>query len=181
MSISKRTGLGLIVGLLALAFAALPAIANAAPELTEPTGTTVPVGATITGTSTNAVTKLDAPPKQQNLTCKKVVVHGIVKANSGTVVEIVDDSADTAEGCEIEGAAITVKPTLTSINLTSAAKTAAFDFTAGTLSETSNATVTYVSGASTIHVAGPVTGGRTGSFSGDFTLTNSKGGLIKVD
>jgi hypothetical protein len=178
MKISKRAGLGLILGLLALAFTALPAIASAAPELTEPNATTVPVGATITGTSTNAVTTFN---NGVVLKCKKVVVHGIVTVNSGTLVEVSDDSADVAEGCEAGGAAVTVKPTLTLIKLTPTVKTALFDFTGLGLTETSDATVTYTSGASTIHVAGAVTGTEKGTFSGDFALTNAKGGAIKVD
>jgi len=180
MATSKRVGLGLIVGLLAMAFAALPAIASAAPQLTEPNGTTVPVGATITGTSTDAVTVFTGPPSR-TLRCKKVVVHGIVTVNSGTVVEVSDDSADVAEECELDGSPIAVSPTLTLIKLTSSVKTASFDFTAGPFSESSDATVTYTSGASTVHVEGAVTGSAAGTFSGNFALTNSKGGAIKVD
>lgn len=179
MKVTKPLGLGLIVGLLAMAFAAVPAVASAAPQLTEPSGAAVPENATITGTSTNAVTVLTGAG---TLKCGKVVVHGIVTKNTGTLVEVaMDGEADTAEGCTLEGSPVSVKPTLTSIKLTPTEKLAVFDFTAGTAAETSTSTITYTSGASSIHVEGPVSGTLPGSFSGDFALTNASGKAIKVD
>ncbi|MBS1887219.1 MAG: hypothetical protein JSU06_08530 [Actinobacteria bacterium] len=178
--IRKPLGLGLVIGLLAMAFAALPAIASAAPQLTDPKGS-VAVGTTITGTSTNAVTKLGT----EELVCKHVEVHGKVKANTGSLVEVEMDGAnDKAKECTFGGSSTEVKPTLTSITLTPTEKTAVFDFEVltakGFVTATSSSTVTYTSGASSVHVEGPVTGGVSGTFSGDFALSDANG-VVKVD
>ncbi len=185
MSVKKPLGLGLLIGLMAMAFGVLPAMASAAPQLTNPNGTTVAVGTTLTATSTNATTVI--PAFETTLTCEKVAVHGIVTKNSGTEVEVSMDEAgtDTATGCKRNGTTpVEVKPTLTSIKLTAATKTASFDFSVPALglTESSDATVTYTGPcAKTIHVAGPVTGSASGSFSADFTIENAKGEAICVD
>lgn len=184
MSVKKPLGLGLLIGLMAMAFGVLPAMASAAPELTNPNGTTVAVGTTLTATSTNATTVIPVP--KTTLTCEKVAVHGIVTKNNGTEVEVSMDEvgADTATGCKVSGIPVEIKPTLTTINLTATTKTAAFDFSAPALglTESSDAAVTYTGPcAKNIHVAGPVTGTAAGTFSGDFTIENSKGEAICVD
>jgi hypothetical protein len=180
MTIKRSFGAGLVVGVLAVAFAALPAFASAAPQLTDAKGS-VTVGTTVTGTSTNATTVTASG----NLVCKHVEVHGIVKANTGTLVEVeMDGSSDRAKECTFAGNPTEVKPTLTSITLSSSVKRAVFDFEvltgSGFVPESSTSTITYTSGASTIHVAGPVTGAISGTFSGDFTLSDANG-AVKVD
>lgn len=180
MSKKKQLGLGLVIGLLAMAFAALPAMANAAPELTTSKEAAVSVGTTVTATSTNAVTVLE---KVGTLTCTSVTINGIVEENTGTKVKIgMDKETDSATGCLLSGVLpVEVKPTVESIILTSTSKTANFSFKSPTLGATetaSNAAVTYTGPKATkIHVAGPVVGTATGSFSGDFTLA----GGITVD
>jgi hypothetical protein len=176
MSKKMRLGLGLVIGLLAMAFVALPAIASAAPELTTSKGATVPVGTTVSATSTNATSVLTGVG---TLVCNHVEIHGIVEENSGTSVKIgMDKESDTAKECHLnkEPAEVAVKPTLTTISLTVASKTASFDFTAlgGAISETTSgtgATVTYTGPKATvIHVAGPLDGTASGTFTADFTL-----------
>jgi hypothetical protein len=162
----------------------LPAMASAAPELTNPNGTTVAVGTTLTATSTNATTLI--PGLGITLTCEKVAVHGIVTKNNGTEVEVGMDETgtDTATGCKANGGAVEIKPTLTTIKLTGTTKTAFFDFNAPGLGLAldSDATVSYAGPcAKSIHVAGAVTGSASGTFSGDFTIENSKGEAICVD
>lgn len=180
MSIRRSFGVGLVIGVLAVAFAALPALASAAPQLTDPKGS-VAVGTTITATSTNATTVTETG----SLVCKHVEIHGIVKANTGTLVEVeMDGTSDKAKECTFGGEPTEVRPTLTSITLSSTVKQAVFDFEVltkqGFVSESSTSTVSYTSGASNVHVAGPVTGAIPGTFSGDFTLSDAKG-AVTVD
>jgi hypothetical protein len=180
MSIKKPLGLSLLVGLMAMAFVALPAMASAAPQLTNPDGTTVAVGTTLTATSTNATTVLT---KIGTLRCEEVIVHGVVTENSGTSVKIKMDepNVDSAAGCFLnEETPVAIKPTLNSISLTASSKTAVFGFTGGGLTESSMSTVTYTSPATSIHVEGPVTGTASGNFSGDFTIEAPKG-MVTVD
>jgi hypothetical protein len=184
MTIKKPLGLSLLVGLMAMAFVALPAMANAAPELTNTNGTTVAVGTTLTATSTNAVTTLEGGT---TLTCGKVAVHGIVEKNTGTEVEVKMESTsvDTATGCLANGVVpVGISVTLTTIKLTAAVKTASFDFSAPALglTEMSDATITYTGPkATTIHVSGVVTGTKVGTFTGDFTIENAKEEEVLVD
>lgn len=176
MSLKKPLGLALVLGLLAMAFAALPAMASAAsPELTDPFGP-VEVGETISATSENAVTEVGTT----KLVCKHVEVHGIVTANGGgTVTVAMDGASDTATGCTFGESPTEVKPTLTSISLTAAKKTASFDFEVltekGFVSETSTSTVSYIAPTNKVHVEGPVEGALSGTFSGDFTISDSQG------
>lgn len=183
MSLKRPPGLSLVIGFIAMAFVALPAMASAAPQLTSPPGTTVPIGTTLTATSTNAKTVLGSTI----LTCEKVAIHGIIKKNSGTEVEVEMESTkvDTATGCKVNGVfPVTIEPTLSGIKLTGSSKTAEFEFVAPGLElvESSKATVTYTGPcAKTIHVAGPVTGSASGTFTGDFTIENTKGEEVCVD
>jgi hypothetical protein len=178
MSLKKPLGLSLLVGLMAMAFVALPAMASAAPQLTSPKGTTVPVGTTLTATSTNATTVLTGIG---TLECEEVVVHGIVIENSGTSVLVGMDETgpDSASGCILSGVGpVAIGPTLTSISLTGSSKTASFSFSGSGLTESSTSTVSYTSPATSIHVEGPVTGTAPGTFSGDFTVKGPKGVVI---
>jgi hypothetical protein len=184
MTIRKPIGLSLLVGLMAMAFVALPAVAGAAPTLTTPSGSTVPVGTTLTATSTNATTVLD---DGTTLTCEHVTIHGIVEKSSDTevLVGMEKTSVDTAEGCLADGfLPVEIEATLTSIKLTATVKTASFDFAAPALglAEESDATVSYTGPkATTIHVKGTVTGSEAGTFTGDFTIKGPKGEVISVD
>ena len=184
MSIKKPLGLSLLVGLMAMAFVALPAMASAATQLTNPNGTRVAVGTTLTATSTNATTVLS---KGTTLTCEKVAIHGIVEENSGTsvLVKMEKSSVDTATGCLANKVLpVEINPTLTAIELNETNMTASFDFSAPAFGviESSDAAVTYTGPkATTIHVAGEVTGTEAGTFSGDFTIEGPKGETISVD
>jgi len=82
MSIRKPIGLGLIVGILALAFAALPAIASAT-TLDNAAGTKLAVGAAVTAESSNLVFTGSTGVK---LECKKNTLGGKVTANAPTPV-----------------------------------------------------------------------------------------------
>ncbi|MBS1678564.1 MAG: hypothetical protein JST08_14405 [Actinobacteria bacterium] len=172
MNTRKSLGFGLVIGLLAMAFAALPAMAGAA-QLTDANGS-VEVGETVTATSKNAVTNLGLAGE---LTCEHVVVNGVVTANSGGKVTIAMDEAgsDSATGCKLKGGPVSVAPTLTSINLSGSTGTAVFDFTVGGSLESSKSTVSWVSPATSVHVAGPVEGPLPGTFSGDFTISDEAG------
>jgi len=82
---SKKLMTGLLA-LVALAAMALPAVASASPELTQPTGTTVAVGSKITAvnigdtlmtdTNTNVITR-----------CSTAELSGELNKNSGTAIE----------------------------------------------------------------------------------------------
>jgi hypothetical protein len=80
MSIRKPIGLGLIVGILALAFAALPALASAT-TLDNSAGTPIPVGTTLTAESPNLVF---TGATGVNLECKKSTLSGKLTANAPT-------------------------------------------------------------------------------------------------
>lgn len=178
MSARKSLGLGLIVGLMAMAFAALPAFASAA-ELTDPSGNPLPPETTITGTSTNAITKTELG----TLECEHVVVNAILKVNSGGNVEaVMDGENDSATNCEIPALGpVSVEPTLLSLRASGSSGIAEFEFlVAGSLLEKSTSTVTWVSGGTSIHVEGPVTGALPGEFSGDFALS-ANGSPVTID
>jgi hypothetical protein len=152
---------------------AVPAMASAS-ELTDSAGA-VEVGEEIVGTSTNAVTQTGAG----ELVCEEVVVHGTVTQNSGGIVKAIGAGGDTATGCTLAGEPTTVSPNLESIELLSPTSgTAKFSFlVAGALPESSTSSTSYTSGATSIHVAGPVTGAVEGSFSGDFSLADGNGAV----
>lgn len=179
MRFKKSLGLGLVVGLLAMAFAALPALAGAA-QLTDESGSAVETPATISASSTDAETVLTPGGL---LVCKHVEVHGILTTNSGgsVVVAMDEEGVDTATDCTREGEAITVEPTLEGINLSGSTGTASFSFKAGPFTEFSTSAVEWSPPALSAHVSGSVTGTVPGSFSGDFTFTDEKGGALTLD
>jgi hypothetical protein len=80
MSIRKPIGLGLIVGILALAFAALPALASAT-TLDNGAGTVLLPGAAVAGESGNLVFESVTGVK---LECKKNALSGKVTVNAPT-------------------------------------------------------------------------------------------------
>lgn len=172
MNIRRPLSLGLVIGLLAMAFAALPALASAA-ELTNSEGASVEPGATVSGTSTNAITETQFGP----LVCEHVEVHGIVEVNSGGEVEVVmdEEGGDSATGCTFMGKSATVEPTLNSINLSGSSGTANFQFVVNGFPESSISSVTWSGSATSIHVEGPVEGVIPGEFSGDFALSDANG------
>jgi hypothetical protein len=67
-----------------VAFAVMPAAASASPELTHPTGTTLPVGTSILATNTTP-TKFTSAFTE--VTCSTATMTGKVAKNSGTEVE----------------------------------------------------------------------------------------------
>lgn len=179
MQFKRPLGFGLFVGLLAMAFAALPALAGAA-QLTDESGTAVETPATISAASTNAETVLTPGG---TLTCKHVEVHGILTTNSGgSVVVAMDEAgADSATECSLEGTEVTVEPTLEGINLSGSTGTASFSFKLGAATEFSTAAVEWSPPASEAHVSGPVTGAVPGNFSGDFTFNAGNGEPLTLD
>jgi hypothetical protein len=84
MSIRKPIGLGLIVGILALAFAALPALASASTTLENlTTGKPLAVGTAIDAVSENLVFTGETGV---NLECKKSTLAGPLTANAPTPI-----------------------------------------------------------------------------------------------
>jgi hypothetical protein len=71
MSLKRPLGLGLLIGLVAMAFTALPTMASAAPQLTDAKGS-VAVGTTVTATSTNATTVLPGSVRSNANTSKSM-------------------------------------------------------------------------------------------------------------
>jgi hypothetical protein len=180
MSIKKSLGLGLVLGLLAMASAALPAMAGAA-QLTSGIEEPTDAPSTISATSTDAETVV---PGFGVLVCEHVEVHGILEANADdSVVVVMDGEDDTAEGCELEGGSVSVKPTLEEINLSGNTGTAKFSFVVagGLLEEESTATVAWTSPATMAKVEGPVTGSAEGAFSGHFSFSGEKGEPLTLD
>jgi len=92
----KSLGIGIAIGLLALAFAALPAMASAAPTLVEEGGGALGVGETVVGTSTDLVTETQG---FGNFECKKVTLNGEVTQESPASVA----GGGSAEGCTAAG------------------------------------------------------------------------------
>jgi hypothetical protein len=96
MFVKKPIGVGLVIGLLALAFTALPAMAQAAPTLKDSKGT-LPIGSTVLATSSNLVTVTPTG----TLTCEEVTLDGIVTSNPAAALE----GEGEANGCLVNGAA----------------------------------------------------------------------------
>jgi hypothetical protein len=97
MSIRKPFGLMLVVGVLAMAFASLPALASAAPSL-KAGGVNLAKGSKIIGTSSDLKTETESGP----LTCSSVTLNGEVTENPGAKV---GNGTGSASGCLVGGAA----------------------------------------------------------------------------
>jgi hypothetical protein len=182
MAIKKSLGIGLVIGLLAMAFAALPAMASAAPTI-KSGGSTLKVGTAIKATSSNSETVTVAG----TLKCTSVSLEGKITENPGAKI---GSGSGSTSGCTAGGSPITVSPvTVTSITFnTGGTGTAAFSFgynigVSCTLSATA-APFTYSGGTvqfSSAALVGSGTGCPTsGSFSGKFTLTTAAGAAVEV-
>jgi hypothetical protein len=97
---SKKPMTGLLA-LVALAAVALPAVASASPELTQPTGTTVPTGSKVTGANIGDILMTDT---NMNIIyrCTSGDLSGELTKNSGTAIEANVTSASFA-GTGTEG------------------------------------------------------------------------------
>ena len=94
MLIKKPIGVGLVIGLLALAFTALPAMAQASPTLRS--GKTVlGVGAAVTASSSN----LQTVTSLGTLSCTSVALSGTVKVKEPAKI----GGTGTASGCSATG------------------------------------------------------------------------------
>lgn len=93
----KSLGISLLVGLMALAFAALPALASAAPHF-EKEGSGVEYSGTGVGVSSNIETETSVG----TLTCKKVTLTGTVKGAK------IEKGSGTAETCSASGLEVKV-------------------------------------------------------------------------
>ncbi|HET7506939.1 MAG TPA: hypothetical protein VFJ53_01145 [Solirubrobacterales bacterium] len=82
---SKKLMTGLL-GLVALAAMALPAVASASPELTSPTGTTAAVGSKFTAVNIGEMVMTDTNGNIINR-CTSADLSGEVTKNSGTAIE----------------------------------------------------------------------------------------------
>jgi hypothetical protein len=69
------------------AFAVLPAVASASPELTHPTGKTVPVGTKILGTLVGGTSTLTDTSGNPLVHCTTATMTGEVTQNSGTSIQ----------------------------------------------------------------------------------------------
>lgn len=191
MTIRKPITLGIIVGLLALAFTALPAMAQAAPTLRSG-GKVVAKGTKILGTSSTL--KTETP--EGTLTCEKVTLEGEVTENPGAKAA----GNGSATGCFVGG---TVPVTITEIvfNISVAAGGAAsgnatfvFDlpgspvtrchlsgaFT-GTWTNGSDVVVIKPSTLTGKKLEGPGTCPASGKLSGEVTLETTTGSPVTVN
>jgi hypothetical protein len=190
MFTKKPFGIGLAVGLLALAFAALPAMASAA-ELTDEAGA-VPVGEEIRAESGNTTTKTAVG----ELKCKKVNIGGEVTTNSGGTVTLamLPASEEIAQECvrstPLGEEAVTVSATFTHLHLSPETNTAVFDFSVkfpglGGLVCNFEGTVaaSAIEGGAKLNAKGTVVGTsaepcpKGGEFNGDFALSDSNGAV----
>ena len=182
----------MLLGMAVVAFAALalPAVASAAPALTEPAGTLVPKGATIVGTSTNSTTVTSAG----TLTCAKVTVTGEVTENTGSSVKGVAKGEGKTEGCKLGSSSLTITdPTLLAISSNTPGKgVVSLTFIADLFGIPchfvgNNLPFTYTSGSDSMSIAGTLTGTSgfpcpsSGSFSGTYTLETSNGTPLILD
>jgi hypothetical protein len=98
-----------------VAFAVVPAVAAASPELTHPTGTTLPTGTKIKATN---VGNTQMTSSAGTITCTTATMTGTVTKNSGTAIEGDIESAhftglESENRCE--GGLGAVKVTVTSV------------------------------------------------------------------
>lgn len=179
MKQKRSVRLGLVAGLLALAFAALPALAGAA-QVTDEGGNPLEVGSTLEASSGNTTTKLGA----NTLSCSNVTIRGGLETNSGGTVLVKGSGEDEASGCLLNGSIpVSVTVQFTGLHLSAATKTATFDFTVhlpGGLSCTyaSTSTVSYTAPSSVVGIAGTVTSSSpgcttSGTISGEFTAVEA--------
>ncbi len=171
----------LMAAVAVLAFA-IPALANAAPSVTSSKGvlakasTETKNASTITGTSTNVVTKSSLG----ELKCEKVTVTAWLTKNTGTEVHATTDSGsqNKAVGCTAGGTPVEITdPTIVTLqaNLAgSGTQTVSLTFTLPAVGCTFTGTVsfTYVPSSAVIHIAGSLTSTACGAatIAGDFTL-----------
>lgn len=164
----------LLLGMAVAALAAFiaPAMANAATQLTNENGETLPVGTTVTATSENTVTEAEG----NVLTCEEVDLHGTVEVNNGTTVKIVDHEGSTTSGCEFDGfLPVEIDPTLTELHIgPSTPGTAVFSFTVTTLGCTATSGASSVVGgasSNSLVVSAAVTGTcGNGNLNGEYEL-----------
>jgi hypothetical protein len=176
----KKRSLAVVAAsaLCALAFAAVPAMASAT-ELLNPNGALVPNGTPLVLRSTRVLLDFDGLGYRTE-SCKNWEFVGVVKENSGSVVQVGGTGEVKSNLCEISGAATPWKTTFESMELTSTKKALTFSMTDSPFSESSVASVTYISPATSIHVSGVLGGSMSGSFTGDFKILNPKGAEVKV-
>lgn len=186
--------LGLIIG--AVIVIAAPVSASAAPALTMPAGTLVPVGKQITGDSTNSVTVTPLG----SLECFHVAINFQVTQNSGTWIGAwAPAGSGFASLCELGGRFIQINNIeLSSFSSTVSGKgTADLAFVAHLPGELTchfksafpGTPVTYTAGSSSLHLAGeleanPEICGEAGevAISGDFALSTwSSSGAVILD
>jgi hypothetical protein len=175
----------------AIAVFAIPATASAAPTVTMPAGTLVPVGTELTGTSTDAeiTTSLGA------IHCGTVHVNAELTKNNGTEVEAVGVGQGLATTCAFTaGEAITVTDvTLFKLSATAAAKKLEFTLIADLgpvtchfVTPAGGINFTYVSGSDTITIAeqkltATPAACRPGEFQASFTIETTAGGAVILD
>jgi len=188
MFVKKPIGVGLVIGLLALAFTALPAMAQAAPTLRDSKGI-VAVGETVLATSSNLVTVTS----KGNLTCSNVTLTGKVTSNPPAKLS----GTGTGTGCKAAGV---LPVTITSIefsdefleggtdeghvkfvyDITEAGLTGCF--LEGPISST------WSNGSSAVPISGSLTGGggsaecpKSGTISGTLNLETKDGTAVTVN
>jgi len=177
----------LMAAVAVLAFA-IPAMANAAPEVTISAGTTAKVGQVIKGESTNAKTQTSLG----NITCAKTVINAKLTENTGTSVKVTGNGGGEAATCLLGGKEVKVTDlTLTDLSASSAGQgtlrmTYVWDMSGGIVchfvSPAGGIPFTYTAGSSKITLtnadftATPA-GCEPAFVTGEFTITNPETGL----
>ena len=187
----KLTMLGMAIA--ALAALAIPAMASAAPVVTDPEGVILGTPANLKGVSNNAVTT-NTP--LGTLECGTVEITAKLTENTGSKVKA-EGTGGTTAVCETsEEEALTVtNPTLVSLTSTTAGSgSVSMSYTADVGSfecpySANNGTFTYANDTDIIHVHAilttpfvpcrPVSGSIT--FEGTFTITTSNGAIVTFD
>ncbi|HEX7278358.1 MAG TPA: hypothetical protein VF255_01935 [Solirubrobacterales bacterium] len=188
---------GLILGLVALALTAVPAVASA-NTLTNELGAHVPPETTVEGTSTNATTVTSVG----SLFCKHVKINGIVTdsgESSGTVHIAMDGAKDTAIECHrttptTTEANVSVTPTFETLHLeTGGTNTATFSYLVhfpglgGLTCQFGGTVAASVTGTGGLQASGAIGGTspepcpKGGNFSGTFSLSSPEFGPLTLD
>lgn len=105
MFVKKPLGVGLVIGLLALAFAALPAFASASVTL-KANGEALKAGTEVSGTSSNVITETEGG-FGPTLECSSVSIHGEVVANESEPAEL-GNGGGSATGCHAGAATVLI-------------------------------------------------------------------------
>jgi len=182
--------LSLLLASIAAFVFAVPALASAAPEITDPGGTTVAPGALLEATN---ITAADTTTSLGKFTCKAMTITMEVNTNGASTFQLVGKGQGTSSSCSIGGKPSTNTDfTLTLLHsATVGSGTINLTFISHVLNVTChfaspNMPFTYTSGGDTIKITNGDLKGTPAAcepalFNAEFTIETEGGGSVILD